>query len=56
MLAPQTEPTCNSKLQIIKISFVWLPDPKRCGTPTLKIHIFSSVRSYKMLHISTKMD
>ena len=44
-LLPQTEPTCNSKLQIIKFSFVWSADPKRWGTPTSKIHIFSTVRS-----------
>ena len=38
-------PTCNSKLQIIKFSFVWSAHPKRWGTPTSKIHISSTVRS-----------
>ena len=28
-LVPQTGPTCNSKLQIIKFSFVLPTDPKR---------------------------
>ena len=37
-LVPQTWPTCNSKLQIIKLSFVWSADPKRWGTPTSKTH------------------
>ena len=44
-LIPQTGPTCNSKLQIIKFSFVWSADPKRWGSPTSKIHIASTVRS-----------
>ena len=33
-LVPQTRPTCNSKLQITKFSFVWSTNPKRWGTPT----------------------
>ena len=44
-LVPQTGPTCNSKLQIIKFSFVWLTDPKRWGTQISKIHISSTIRS-----------
>ena len=44
-LVPQTLPTCNSKLQIIKFSFVWSADPKRQGTPTSKIDISSAERS-----------
>lgn len=44
-LLPQTGPTCNSKLQIIKFSFVWSAHPKRWGTPTSKIHISSTIRS-----------
>ena len=38
-LVPQSELTCNSKLQIIKFSFVWSARPKHWGTPTSKIHI-----------------
>ena len=34
-------PTCNSKLQIIKISFVQSAHPKRWGSPTSKIHLFN---------------
>ena len=44
-LVPQTGPTCNSKSQIIKFSFVWSADPKRWGAPTSKIHISSIIRS-----------
>ena len=33
-LVPQTRPTCNSKLQIIKFYFVWSAGPKRWCTPT----------------------
>ena len=35
-LVPQTGPTCNSKLQIIKFSFVWSVGPKRCGVHQLQ--------------------
>ena len=44
-VVPQTRLTCNSKLQIIKFSFVSSADPKRWGTPTSKVHISSTVRS-----------
>ena len=44
-LVPHNRPTCNSKLQIIKFSFVWSAGPKRWGTTTSKIHISSTVRS-----------
>ena len=44
-LVHRTRLTWNSKLQIIKLSFVWSADPKRWGTPTSKIHISSTVRS-----------
>ena len=54
-LVPPIGKTCNSKLQIIKISFDWSVDPKRCGTLTSKIHISSTVRNEKMIQISTKM-
>ena len=44
-LVPKTGPACNSKLQIIKFSFVWSADPKKWGTPTSNFHISSTVRS-----------
>ena len=34
-------PTCDSKLQTIKLCFVWSTHPKRWGTPTSKIHLFN---------------
>ena len=43
-LLPQIGPTCNSKLQIIKFSFVWSADLKRWGALTSKIHITSTIR------------
>ena len=46
-LVPQISSACNSKLQIIKFSFVSLAHPKRCGTPTSKIHISSTVRDWR---------
>ena len=41
MFVPQIGLTCNSKLQIIKFSFVWSAYSKKWGTPTSKIHLFN---------------
>ena len=40
-LVPQTQVTCNSKLQIIKFSFVLSAHPKRWGTPNSKVHLLN---------------